>query len=56
MTQTKAFSVEPLGDKRVADYYAAGGTGGHSKGHRKLFLYAARPWVPYKRIVIRRRK
>lgn len=56
MAQTKAFGVEPLGDKRVADYYAAGGTGGNSRGHRKLFLYSPRPWVPFKRIVIRRRK
>lgn len=56
MTQTKAAGVEPLGDKRVADYYAAGGTGGNSRGHRKLFLYSPRPWVPFKRIVIRRRK
>lgn len=56
MEQTKAFGVEPLGDKRVADYYAAGGTGGNSRGHRKLFLYRPRPWVPFKRIVIRRRK
>lgn len=53
MEQTKEFGVEPLGDKRVHDYYAAGGTGGNSKGHRKLFLYSPRPWVPFKRIVIR---
>jgi hypothetical protein len=56
MNQTKEFGVEPLGEKRVADYYAAGGTGGNSKGHRKLFLYHPRPWVPFKRIVIRHRK
>ena len=55
MEQTESFGVEPLGTKRVADYYAAGGTGGNSKGHRKLFLYSPRPWVPYKRIVIRRK-
>lgn len=55
MEQTKEFGVEPLGEQRVADYYAAGGTGGNSKGHRKLFLYHPRPWVPFKRIVIRRR-
>jgi hypothetical protein len=55
MTQTKQFGVEPLGEKRVADYYAAGGTGGNSKGHRKLFLYEPRPRVPFKRIVIRSR-
>ncbi len=52
MEQTREFGVEPLGEKRVADYYAAGGTGGNSKGHRKLFLYNPRPWVPFKRIVI----
>jgi hypothetical protein len=56
MDQTKAAGVQPLGDKRVSDYYAAGGTGGNSKGHRKLFLYSPRPWVPFKRIVIRPRK
>jgi hypothetical protein len=56
MDQTKTFGVEPLGDKRVADYYAAGGTGGNSRGHRKLFLYSPRPWVPFKRIVIRPRR
>jgi len=55
MEQTREYGVEPLGEKRVADYYLAGGTGGNSKGHRKLFLYGARPWVPFKRIVIRRR-
>jgi hypothetical protein len=56
MEQTREFGVEPLGEKRVADYYAAGGTGGNSKGHRKLFLYNPRPWVPFKRIVIRHRR
>lgn len=56
MEQTKEYGVEPLGEKRVADYYAAGGTGDHSKGRRKLFLYSPRPHVPFKRIVIRRRK
>ena len=56
MEQTKAFGVKPLGEKRVTDYYEAGGTGGNSKGHRKLFLYSPRPWVPFKRIVIRHRK
>lgn len=55
MDQTKDFGVAPLGKKRVDDYYAAGGTGGNSKGHRKLFLYSPRPWVPFKRIVIRRK-
>lgn len=55
MEQTEEFGVLPLGEKRVADYYAAGGTGGNSKGHRKLFLYSPRPWVPFKRIVIKRR-
>lgn len=55
MEQTEHFGVEPLGVQRVADYYAAGGTGGNSKGHRKLFLYSPRPWVPFKRIVIQRK-
>lgn len=56
MDQTKEFGVEPLGEQRVSDYYAAGGTGGNSRGHRKLFLYSPRPWVPFKRIVIRNKK
>ena len=55
MEQAADFGVEPLGDKRVADYYAAGGTGGNSAGHRKIFVYEPRPHVPFKRIVIRRK-
>ena len=56
MAQTEAFGVEPLGRKRVADYYAAGGTAANSAGRRKLFLYHPRPYVPFKRIAIRHRK
>jgi len=56
MDQAKEFGVQPLGEKRVADYYAAGGTGGNSPGHRKIMLYQPRPFVPFKRIIIRRRK
>lgn len=56
MAQTKAYGVEPLGEKRVADYYAAGGTAANSPGRRKLFLYHPRPYVPFKRIAIRHRK
>lgn len=48
MTQTEEFGVDPLGAQRVADYYAAGGTGGNSAGHRKLFLYSPKPFVPFK--------
>lgn len=55
MAQTEEYGVEPLGKKRVADYYAAGGTAANSPGRRKLFLYHPRPYVPFKRIVIRRR-
>lgn len=55
MAQTEAYGVEPLGEKRVADYYAAGGTAANSAGRRKLFLYQPRPHVPFKRIVIRRK-
>lgn len=55
MEQAEQFGVEPLGEQRVTDYYAAGGTGGNSPGHRKIFLYEPRPFVPFKRIVIRRR-
>lgn len=53
MAQTEAYGVEPLGKKRVDDYYAAGGTASNSTGRRKLFLYHPRPHVPFKRIVIR---
>lgn len=56
MAQTEAYGVEPLGEKRVADYYAAGGTAANSPGRRKLFLYHPRPYVPFKRIAIRHRK
>ena len=56
MAQTEAHGVEPLGAKRVSDYYAAGGTAANSAGRRKLFLYHPRPYVPYKRIAIRHRK
>jgi hypothetical protein len=53
MAQTEAYGVEPLGERRVADYYAAGGTASNSTGRRKLFLYHPRPHVPFKRIAIR---
>ena len=56
MAQTEAYGVQPLGEKRVADYYAAGGTAANSPGRRKLFLYHPRPYVPFKRIAIRHRK
>lgn len=56
MAQTEAYGVEPLGKKRVADYYAAGGTAANSPGRRKLFLYHPRPYVPFKRIAIRHRR
>jgi hypothetical protein len=55
MAQTEAYGVEPLGEKRVDDYYAAGGTAANSPGRRKLFLYHPRPYVPFKRIAIRRK-
>lgn len=55
MEQAREYGVEALGNRRVADYYAAGGTGSYSRGHHKLFLYSPRPYVPFKRIVIRRR-
>ena len=55
MAQTEAYGVEPLGERRVADYYAAGGTASNSTGRRKLFLYHPRPHVPFKRIAIRRK-
>jgi Adenine-specific methyltransferase EcoRI len=53
MAQTEAYGVEPLGERRVADYYAAGGTASNSTGRRKLFLYHPRPHVPFKRIIVR---
>jgi hypothetical protein len=55
MAETEAHGVQPLGEKRVADYYAAGGTAANSPGRRKLFLYHPRPYVPFKRIAIRHR-
>lgn len=55
MAETEAHGVEPLGKKRVADYYEAGGTAANSPGRRKLFLYHPRPYVPFKRIAIRHR-
>lgn len=55
MAETEAHGVEPLGQKRVADYFAAGGKASNSAGRRKLFLYHPRPHVPYKRIVIKRK-
>ena len=55
MEQAKEFGGEPLGEKRVGDYIAAGGTGSNSRGHRKVFLYDPRPYIPFKRIVIRRK-
>jgi hypothetical protein len=55
MAHTEAYGVEPLGERRVADYYAAGGTASNSTGRRKLFLYHPRPHVPFKRIAIRRK-
>ncbi len=53
--KTEEFGVQPLGQKRVDDYYAAGGTASNSKGRRKLFLYHPTPHVPFKRIIIRRK-
>ena len=55
MEKTQEFGVEPLGQKRVDDYYAAGGTASNSKGRRKLFLYHPKPHVPFKRLIIRRK-
>lgn len=55
MEKTEEFGVAPLGQKRVDDYYAAGGTASNSKGRRKLFLYHPKPHVPFKRIIIRRK-
>lgn len=55
MAEAARFGIEPLGDQRVADYYAAGGTGSLSRGHRKPFLYEPRPHVPFQRMFIRRK-
>lgn len=55
MADAATFGIEPLGDKRVADYYGAGGTGSLSRGHRKPFLYTPRPHVPFQRMFIRRK-
>lgn len=55
MDQMRQLGVEPLGEEFVETYFAMGGTGGVSAGHRKLGLTAPRYYVPYKRILIRRK-
>ncbi|MBD8061017.1 adenine-specific methyltransferase EcoRI family protein [Oceanitalea stevensii] len=55
MADAATFGIEPLGPQRVSDYYGAGGTGSLSRGHRKPFLYAPRPHVPFQRLFVKRK-
>ena len=52
MEQMRQLGVEPLGPEFVRIYYAQGGTGSISAGHRKLGLTEPRYYVPFKRILI----
>lgn len=55
MEQMGELGVTPLGDEFVKIYKEMGGTGSVSSGHRKLGLTEPRYYVPFKRILIRRR-
>lgn len=53
MAAMRVLGVDVLGDEFVQAYYAGGGTGGISAGHRKLGLTEPRFYTTYKRILIR---
>ena len=55
MEQMGQLGVDPLGTEFVRIYFEQGGTGGVSPGHRKLGLTEPRYYVPFKRILIRRK-
>lgn len=55
MDDMKSLGALQLGQDFVDAYYAGGGTGGISAGHRKLGLLEPRVHTPYKRILIRNR-
>jgi hypothetical protein len=56
MEALRNLGVKTLGEAFVKKYYADGGTGGNSPGHRRLGLTKPRYTTAYKRIIIRRRK
>ena len=56
MEQMGQLGAKPLGADFVRMYFEQGGTGSISGGHRKLGLTAPRYYVPFKRILIRRRE
>jgi hypothetical protein len=56
MEGLKNIGVDVLGEAFVKKYYADGGTGGNSPGHRRLGLTTPRYTTAYKRIIIRHRK
>lgn len=55
MEAMRVLGVDMLGAEFVKAYYAGGGTGGISPGHRKLGLTEPRYYTTYKRILIRRK-
>ena len=55
MEQMGKLGATPLGSEFVRIYKETGGTGSISSGHRKLGLTEPRYYVPFKRILIRRK-
>lgn len=55
MEALRLLGVQTLGEEFVATYYAQGGTGGNSPGHRRLGLVEPKYHTAYKRIMIRRK-
>lgn len=55
MEALRLLGVETLGQDFVNTYYAQGGTGGNSPGHRRLGLVRPKYHTAYKRILIRHR-
>lgn len=55
MDALRQIGVQTLGDEFVKTYYAQGGTGGNSSGHRRLGLTKPTYHTAYKRIMIQRR-
>lgn len=56
MDALRQIGVETLGEDFVNTYYAQGGTGGNSAGHRRLGLTEPKYHTAYKRILIRHRR
>jgi hypothetical protein len=55
MDTLRQIGVKTLGEEFVNTYYAQGGTGGNSPGHRRLGLTKPTYHTAYKRILIRRK-